>query len=253
MTYEVLVIDNFAAPGEGACADGPTFETMVAAVQYCKGIVDEFLRDNLKPGMSADDLMKQYTLFGEDPFVVNFDDDGIHFSGWDYAEDQCVVLCAGSTKNAPCEAGYVVFPADVWAWGWRYHPERSAFTGAKIAYLDRWRGEKAISPALAADFRAWQAQFSRIPFWADCEVSADGNTVEGLSWTVFHEQGVQLAKRLKHELGAGYVVIYSRPSEDQAHAIDWHDLLVRMDGSTAKYVHRPYWAPRDSDAGVANE
>jgi hypothetical protein len=46
------------------------FATSEEAVAACRSIVDGYLTDAFKPGMTADALFQSYTAFGEDPFIV---------------------------------------------------------------------------------------------------------------------------------------------------------------------------------------
>lgn len=82
--YKVFVDDNFHFMDESErYADG-VYSTYEEAVEQCKQIVDEFLEDAHKPGMTSDQLYYgTYTMFGEDPFIVGPDKG--NFSSWDYA------------------------------------------------------------------------------------------------------------------------------------------------------------------------
>jgi hypothetical protein len=135
-------------------------------------------------------------------------------------------------------AGYVVDADYLDVWAWVFRPARQAFESGHAGVDDYWTGHKAISQTLIDDFCAWQKRFAL----AELDYDAVGQDRFGdFSWQDFHRDGIELAKRLKRELGAAYVVIYSRPFEDRSD-IPWHELLVRMDGSTVEYIHKPYWA-----------
>jgi hypothetical protein len=69
------------------------FETPEAAIAACKRIVDEFLESAYKPGMSEAELLTQYALFGEDPFIMHSE---IRFSARDYASEQAEKIAKGS-------------------------------------------------------------------------------------------------------------------------------------------------------------
>jgi hypothetical protein len=87
--FQVFVIDNFHGPDADACSGPIAFESHAAAVRYCKRIVDDFLADSLRPGMTAEALWSDYATFGEDPVVTG----DASFSGWDYARQRCAELC----------------------------------------------------------------------------------------------------------------------------------------------------------------
>jgi hypothetical protein len=93
MSYKVFVDDNFHYMDEEHRYLLGEFDTFEAAVAACQQIVNEFLEEAYKPGMSANDLYKSYTGFGEDPFIVGAD---VRFSAWDYAKAQSARIAAGS-------------------------------------------------------------------------------------------------------------------------------------------------------------
>jgi hypothetical protein len=61
------------------------YATLEEAVSKCKSIVDDFLEDEHKPGISPKELYDQYCMFGEDPFIRGPNDG---FSAWDYARQK---------------------------------------------------------------------------------------------------------------------------------------------------------------------
>lgn len=92
LPFKVLVDDNFHYKDESERSTQGTFATLDEAVTACKRIVDSYLRDNFKPGISARDLYENYTMFGDDPFILSeFGDGG--FSAWHYAKERCEQLC----------------------------------------------------------------------------------------------------------------------------------------------------------------
>lgn len=251
MVFEVLVMDNYRVPGEGPRSTGRRFDSPAAATAWCKKLVDEFLQAHWQPGVAARMLWSAFTYAGEDPYVIERGrPDRILFAGWHYARSRCEALCGGTidgleARRRPRDAGYVICPDQGGAWGFAFLPAANSFTGARVAGKAAWGGEKPISSQLASDFCAWQAHFERSNLLNDSGRSEDKDRVRQFCWTAFHEQGLRLAGRLKRELGAAYEVIYSRPCEDQSTLIDWFDLRVHADGTTAEYDHRPYWQPRE--------
>ena len=93
MKYRVFVDDNFHYMDESERYQLADFDSLEAAVAACKRIVDEFLASNHTPGMTASELLAQYALFGEDPFV-NAGDGIVHFSARDYASERARELCS---------------------------------------------------------------------------------------------------------------------------------------------------------------
>ncbi len=94
--YTVFVDDNFHYRDEGERYELGKFEQWDAAVAACKNIIDEFIRQNYKAGMKAEDLYKNYLIFGEDPFIIqnNPESPTGSFSAWDYAKQRCQEICA---------------------------------------------------------------------------------------------------------------------------------------------------------------
>lgn len=91
-SYKVFVDDNSSyMESEGRYKLGE-FETFNEAVEACKSIVEDFLNDNYKSGMTSDHLYRLYTFYGDDPFVVG-DPIPFRFSAWSYAEDKCQEIC----------------------------------------------------------------------------------------------------------------------------------------------------------------
>lgn len=97
MGYVVWVDDNYHAWDESSRVKAGRFETAEEAIAACKKIVDEFLLNGFKPGMTAEHLYKGYKGFGEDPFIEkeNPSDPYVKFSAWDYARQRCEELAAG--------------------------------------------------------------------------------------------------------------------------------------------------------------
>jgi len=87
MAFKVMVDDNFHYQDEDERYTYGEFDTLEAAVDACKKIVDEYLRSAYKPGMTAEELYASYQMFGEDPWVSGAD--GVPFCSWKYAEQRC--------------------------------------------------------------------------------------------------------------------------------------------------------------------
>ncbi len=79
-----------------------TFATLEEAVNRCKAITDASLADLHEDGMSAGALYRQYTQFGEDPWVATEPSDGSKppFSAWAYAETRCAEICKAEHETS---------------------------------------------------------------------------------------------------------------------------------------------------------
>ena len=93
MSYTVYVDDNFHYQDEKERYVAGTFKTYERAVAKCQKIVNRSLRELSKSSMTAEDLFRQYTMFGEDPWISS-DADDVQFSARDYARARCAEICS---------------------------------------------------------------------------------------------------------------------------------------------------------------
>ena len=68
------------------------FDTPEDALEAAKRLVDDSLRENLKPGMTPAVLFQYYQNFGDDPsiYVEGGGEGAPNFSAWEYAEARAV-------------------------------------------------------------------------------------------------------------------------------------------------------------------
>ena len=100
-TYTVQVDDNFHYMDQSYRAKDATFATLEEAIDRCKAITESSLADLHEDGMSASELYRQFTQFGEDPWVAIEPHDGSKppFSAWTYAEARCAEICRASSEG----------------------------------------------------------------------------------------------------------------------------------------------------------
>jgi hypothetical protein len=91
--YRVLVDDNFHFTNEDGWYASGVFDSYSEAVAKCELIVEQCLREQLHPGMTADELYRMHTLFGEDPWIAGTPADVAPFSAWNYARRRSRVIC----------------------------------------------------------------------------------------------------------------------------------------------------------------
>jgi hypothetical protein len=91
--YVVYVDDNFHYQDESYRTLDSAHDDRAAAIQRCKIIVDDCLRGLYTEGMSADELLRVYQGFGEDPWIAT-SDAACRFSAWTYAAQRCQQMCA---------------------------------------------------------------------------------------------------------------------------------------------------------------
>jgi hypothetical protein len=84
--------------------------------------------------------------------------------------------------------------------------DESAYVGINIANLETGMTELRISKQLESDFARWIEHFER-------------NALDNpdFPWSSFHEEGISLSRRLKHEVGDAADVLYVKPCEDPQH------------------------------------
>ncbi len=94
--YRVLVDDNFHYQDENERYEHGTYDTMEEALAICHAIVQQWLLNEYKPGMSALSLYNHYADFGDDPFIVSVEgaDVRANFSAWTYAKERSEAICA---------------------------------------------------------------------------------------------------------------------------------------------------------------
>ena len=103
MSFKLIVADNFHYMDESENYEYGTFDSLELAVAAAKRIVDEYLATAHTPGMSAAELYHSYTSFGEDPYIVGERSSGVRFSAWDYAREQCDLMCPADRQAASNE------------------------------------------------------------------------------------------------------------------------------------------------------
>ena len=90
MTFKVLVDDNFHYMDESERHAAGEFATLAEAIAAAQSIVDEYLASAFTIGMTSDELMASYAMFGDDPFIVGNEVSGVPFSGREYARQRAV-------------------------------------------------------------------------------------------------------------------------------------------------------------------
>ena len=92
MKYELYVDDNYYYPDEDERYRAGVFDTLEEAIAEAKRIIDDFLMSVHKkhPDLSAEDLFKEYTKYGVDPWILpNYG----NFNSWEYAEERSEEIC----------------------------------------------------------------------------------------------------------------------------------------------------------------
>ena len=93
--YKVFIDDNYHYMDESHRYKLGKFDTLEEAIEACKKVVDEYLNDAYQPGMTSDELLTSYVLYGEDPFIVGAEKK-VPFSARDYARERIKEICNDS-------------------------------------------------------------------------------------------------------------------------------------------------------------
>jgi len=97
LPFEVMVDDNFHYMDEDERWRLGAFSTLEEARQACIALVEECLSDYYQAGMEAEELYSQYTMFGDDPFILGPGEPG-KFSAWNYAKVRAFEICAATAN-----------------------------------------------------------------------------------------------------------------------------------------------------------
>ena len=90
-SFTVYVADNFHYMDAEATYQLGKFATWDEAVTAAERIAEASLQEVYRPDLDAEALYHQYTLFGEDPYIIPRPE-GKHFSAWEYAKRRCQEL-----------------------------------------------------------------------------------------------------------------------------------------------------------------
>lgn len=87
--FKVYVDDNSHYKDESERYLKGNYGDCEAAVNVCKQIVDDFLAKAYSEDKTEDQLWREYTHWGEDPFIVVTEgENDCSFSAWDYAKER---------------------------------------------------------------------------------------------------------------------------------------------------------------------
>jgi len=91
--FTVFVDDNFHYQDEDERYRLGTYATYEEALEACRNLVCKDLDHFFKPGMSAADLVSQWSGFGEDPFIRSTSEGMEQFSALEYARERAAAMC----------------------------------------------------------------------------------------------------------------------------------------------------------------
>ena len=92
--FHLRVYDNYHYMDESEAYNHGKYNTYEDALIAAKAIVDEFFEENWKRGINPDDLIGQYSLYGEDPVILpNEPGKQERFSARTYANTSAAEIC----------------------------------------------------------------------------------------------------------------------------------------------------------------
>ncbi len=94
--YRVLVCSNARYMDDDEAYELGSFATIDAAICAARKVVDDYLTSAFTAEITAEELLKSYKRFGEDPFIVGAASESVGFSAWSYAAQRSTAL----TKRA---------------------------------------------------------------------------------------------------------------------------------------------------------
>ncbi|NOU24095.1 MAG: hypothetical protein HOO90_01010 [Methylotenera sp.] len=98
---------------------------------------------------------------------------------------------------------------DTWAW-MKDANDESRYLGSAVGESDGWYGQHEISHELMQNASMWLLGFLRSKL-------DDEANVDGFDWDSLHRYGIELAKRLKAEIGETADVRYVKASKDPSY------------------------------------
>lgn len=117
---------------------------------------------------------------------------------------------SNQNNTNPHKLAYTIF-ADfgVAPWAWvKPADNNTRYVGQNCADGSGWYADSKISEQFERDFVEWAVFYDSQPWFKDESI------YQTFDWVSFNKKGIELATRLKKELGDSVVVYYARPSED---------------------------------------
>ena len=91
MKYKILIDDNAHYMDESYRREYGVYENLEEAINVCKRIVRKSLREFYSSGMEISELVSEYALYGDDPFILGAE--GVPFSARNYALEAAEDMC----------------------------------------------------------------------------------------------------------------------------------------------------------------
>jgi hypothetical protein len=93
--YTVYVDDNYHYMDEGERVTAESYDSLEEALEKCREIVSRSLNDLYEKGITPEKLSAQWSMFGEDPFIVGAGG-SVPFSARKFVTAE---LCQGIIEN----------------------------------------------------------------------------------------------------------------------------------------------------------
>jgi hypothetical protein len=99
--YAVKVDDNFHYMDESERYDGGSYSTLEEAIERCKEITIKSLKGCYEKGMDADKLIAQWSMFGDDPFIIGEGGKPAFSARAFVSRELCAEIIAEIERNKP--------------------------------------------------------------------------------------------------------------------------------------------------------
>ena len=88
MPYHLRIYDNYHYMDESEAYNQGPYASYEEAELAARQVVEESLRDMIKPGADEQKLLSDYKMFGDDPVIVDKETGQVgDFSAWSYANE----------------------------------------------------------------------------------------------------------------------------------------------------------------------
>jgi len=112
------------------------YKTYEEAERAAKKIVDEFLEANYSRGMTAEILLAQYSMYGEDPVIFPVDyPKGKRFLAREYAQEAAKKLCGEFENEQKKKEVQTLYQEAIKFASYKHQEKRQKVKGTKLPYV----------------------------------------------------------------------------------------------------------------------
>jgi hypothetical protein len=136
MKYHLRVYENNHYADESEAYNHGEYDTYEEAENAAKEIVNEFLEQNWSMGKTANILLAEYSLYGDDPIILPADNPtGKNFSGRDYAEEIVETICQRLENEKRITEVQTLYQDAIKFATYKHQEKRQTVKGTKLPYV----------------------------------------------------------------------------------------------------------------------